>query len=36
MAWNQTAKPGRPKGGEAMALRASFAAVRSWLDAREG
>jgi leucyl aminopeptidase len=34
MAWNQTSKPGRPQGGEAMGLRAAFAAVRSWLDAR--
>ncbi|HYC05176.1 MAG TPA: leucyl aminopeptidase family protein [Azospirillaceae bacterium] len=24
MAWNQSAKPGRPEGGEAMALRAAF------------
>lgn len=24
MAWNQTDQPGRPKGGEAMALRATF------------
>ena len=36
MAWNQSAKPGRPQGGEAMALRATFAAVQSWLDEREG
>lgn len=35
MAWNQSAKPGRPQGGEAMALRATFAAVQSWLDERE-
>ena len=25
MAWNQSARPGRPEGGEAMALRAAFA-----------
>ena len=36
MAWNQSAKPGRPQGGEAMALRATFTGVRSWLDEREG
>jgi leucyl aminopeptidase len=35
MAWNQSAKPGRPQGGEAMALRATFAAVQSWLAERE-
>ena len=35
MAWNPSAKPGRPQGGEAMALRATFAAVQSWLDERE-
>ena len=34
MAWNQSAKPGRPQGGEAMALRATFAAVRGWLNER--
>ncbi|QQS15024.1 MAG: leucyl aminopeptidase family protein [Rhodospirillales bacterium] len=27
MAWNQTARPGRPEGGEAMAARAIFAAI---------
>jgi leucyl aminopeptidase len=26
-AWNQAARPGRPKGGEAMGLRAAFAAI---------
>ncbi|MGH6659270.1 MAG: leucyl aminopeptidase family protein, partial [Sphingomicrobium sp.] len=26
-AWRETAKPGRPKGGEALGLRASFAAL---------
>ena len=35
MAWNQSGKPGRPQGGEAMALRATFAAVQSWLAERE-
>lgn len=28
-AWNQSAKPGRPKGGEAMALRAFWGMLRS-------
>ncbi|NET71506.1 MAG: leucyl aminopeptidase family protein [Sphaerospermopsis sp. SIO1G2] len=32
MAWNMTARPGRPKGGEAMGLRALFA----WLQSRYG
>ena len=27
MGWNMTARPGRPKGGEALALRALFAAI---------
>ena len=27
MGWNTTARPGRPKGGEALALRALFAAI---------
>jgi leucyl aminopeptidase len=27
MAWNVTAKPGRPEGGEAMAMRAAFAMI---------
>jgi leucyl aminopeptidase len=35
MAWNQSAKPGRPQGGEAMALRATFAAVQNWLAERD-
>jgi leucyl aminopeptidase len=34
MAWNQSARPGRPQGGEAMGLRATFAALRDWLEAR--
>ncbi|MDQ5910620.1 MAG: leucyl aminopeptidase [Pseudomonadota bacterium] len=32
MAWNLKAQPGRPEGGEAMALRAVF----GWLDERYG
>ena len=32
MAWNQRARPGRPAGGEAMALRATW----GWLEARYG
>lgn len=32
MAWNQRARPGRPKGGEAMGLRTVFA----WLQQRYG
>ena len=32
MAWNQKSRPGRPEGGEAMALRACF----SYLNARFG
>jgi leucyl aminopeptidase len=36
MAWNQSAKPGRPKGGEAMGLRAAFAGIERWLAGREG
>ncbi len=28
MAWNLSSKPGRPEGGEAMGLRASYAALR--------
>ena len=28
MAWNLTARPGRPEGGEAMGLRAVFAFLR--------
>jgi len=27
MAWNQTSRPGRPEGGEAMGMRAAFALV---------
>ena len=28
MAWNLSARPGRPKGGEAMGLRTSFAYIK--------
>jgi leucyl aminopeptidase len=28
MAWNPTARPGRPEGGEAMAMRTAFATIR--------
>lgn len=28
MAWNLSARPGRPKGGEAMAMRAAFSYIR--------
>ncbi|RDD60707.1 leucyl aminopeptidase family protein [Ferruginivarius sediminum] len=31
MGWNTAAKPGRPKGGEAMSLRAAFAALNGWV-----
>jgi leucyl aminopeptidase len=27
-AWNDRVRPGRPKGGEAMGVRATFAALR--------
>ena len=27
MAWNPSARPGRPEGGEAMAMRAAYAAI---------
>ena len=29
MAWNPSQSPGRPEGGEAMAMRASFAVIHS-------
>jgi len=29
MAWNPSARPGQPEGGEAMAMRAAFAMIRS-------
>ena len=28
-AWNGKARPGRPKGGEALALRAAFAMIKA-------
>jgi len=31
MAWNLTARPGRPKGGEAMGLRAMYEMVNRWV-----
>jgi leucyl aminopeptidase len=32
MAWNLTSRPGRPEGGEAMALRAAFAMLASYAE----
>ncbi len=32
MAWNVGNRPGRPEGGEAMAMRAAFAAIRERLE----
>jgi len=32
MAWNVGTRPGRPEGGEAMAMRAAFAAIRERLN----
>ncbi len=34
MAWNTSARPGRPKGGEAMGLRAAYHAVAGWARER--
>ncbi len=28
MAWNPSARPGRPEGGEAMAMRAAYATIK--------
>ena len=36
MAWNTAGKPGRPKGGEAVGLRAAFAAVSAWAAEQAG
>ena len=36
MAWNLTARPGRPEGGEAMGLRAVYALIESLVRARRG
>jgi len=36
MAWTTTPSPGRPKGGEAMGLRAAYAALTDWLAGRSG
>lgn len=33
MAWNLSARPGRPKGGEAMGLRTSFAFIKKLTEA---
>ena len=35
-AWRPAAKPGRPKGGEALGLRAAFAALQARYPARDG
>jgi leucyl aminopeptidase len=35
MAWTASPKPGRPKGGEAMGLRAAFDGLQRWLARRE-
>jgi leucyl aminopeptidase len=29
-AWNPTAKPGRPEGGEAQAIRAIYSLLKEW------
>ncbi|SDG37742.1 leucyl aminopeptidase [Limimonas halophila] len=34
MAWNTSPGPGRPKGGEAMGLRAAYTALTDWLASR--
>jgi len=36
MAWNLTARPGRPEGGEAMGLRAVYALIEGLARARPG
>ncbi|MEO6198799.1 MAG: leucyl aminopeptidase family protein [Sphingomicrobium sp.] len=33
-AWREASKPGRPKGGEALGMRAAFAAIERWLGDR--
>ncbi|GAB5471550.1 MAG: leucyl aminopeptidase family protein [Rhodospirillales bacterium] len=35
MAYNTSARPGRPIGGEAMALRAAYAMVKAWCKAED-
>lgn len=35
-AWNNRDRPGRPEGGEALALRALFAFVSSWAQTKKG
>lgn len=34
MAWNAGNRPGRPEGGEAMGMRAAFAAIGEWVESR--
>ena len=34
MAWNESAKPGRPEGGEAMGIRAVYALIDSMVRLR--
>jgi len=36
MAWNTRDRPGRPEGGEALALRALFAFVSAWAQPKKG
>ncbi len=36
MAWNSTARPGRPQGGEAMGLRAAYAMIQDWCREQGG
>ena len=35
MAWNPTARPGRPEGGEAMGLRAIYASLAETLAPKD-
>jgi hypothetical protein len=34
MAWNVSAKPGRPVGGDAMGLRAAYALIETMAQTR--
>ncbi|MBC6416443.1 MAG: leucyl aminopeptidase family protein [Rhodospirillales bacterium] len=36
MAWNRSARPGRPLGGEAMGLRAAYAMIKQWCEKKTG
>ena len=36
MAWNRSARPGRPLGGEAMGLRAAYAMIKQWCENKTG